>query len=423
MTEVPVTKPSGSFWTENIPADWTEPNLRYVASIRNGSDYKEFQVEDGGYPVIGSGGVFARTSKYLHDGESVLLGRKGTVDKPLYVNGRFWTVDTMFYTNIDRRVVAKFLHYFATTIPFDYFQTSTAVPSMTQGDLGSIKVPLPELERQQEIVDFLDRETAQIDDLISKQERLIELLDKKRQAIITHAVTKGLDPTALTKPSGIPWLGDIPAHWTASQLGTWLIHKIEGGYSPTASGIFPEEEDWGVLSLGAVGRGEFLPDKVKAVDPSAEVPTTLEIRDGDLLLTRSNVRERVGFAAVVEGARPKTIFPDLVYRLGVNSSMDKQYLAWFLSSTPARAQIESSARGSSGTMPKISHDQIRAWRIPLPPLREQQELVAFVRSECSRIDNVSVSASNAIGLLQERRSALISAAVSGRIDVRERAQS
>lgn len=196
MTKTAATKPSGSFWTENIPADWTEPRLRYVASIRNGSDYKEFQVEDGGYPVIGSGGEFARTSKYLHDGESVLLGRKGTVDKPLYVNGRFWTVDTMFYTNISHRVSAKFLHYFAITIPFDYFQTSTAVPSMTQGDLGSIKLPLPALERQLEIVEYLDRETAQIDELIGKQERLIDLLAEKRQAIITHAVTRGLDPTA-----------------------------------------------------------------------------------------------------------------------------------------------------------------------------------------------------------------------------------
>ncbi|MCP1412913.1 restriction endonuclease subunit S [Paenarthrobacter sp. A20] len=294
--------------------------------------------------------------------------------------------------------------------------------SMKFSDMKWLPVILPPETTQREVIAYLDRETAQIDELVGKQERLIQMLAEKRQAIITHAVTKGLDPTAPTKPSGIPWLGDIPAHWTPSQLGTWLVHKIEGGYSPIASSIFPEEEDWGVLALGAVGRDEFFPENVKAVDPSADVPKSLEIRHGDLLLTRSNVRERVGFAAVVERPRPRTIFPDLVYRLALSSSIDKHYLACFLSSSPARAQVESSARGSSGTMPKISHDQIRAWRIPLPSLSEQKEIAEFVRSQCDRIDDITVGASTAIELLRERRSALISAAVTGKIDVREGAE-
>lgn len=297
--------------------------------------------------------------------------------------------------------------------------TGAARDGVTFEQISNLRLPLWDPEAAWRIGTYLDRETADIDNLIGKQEQLIVLLAEKRQAIITHAVTKGLDPTAPTKPSGIPWVGEVPAHWRPSQLGTWLVYKIEGGYSPTASNVFPEEEDWGVLSLGAVGRGEFFRDSVKAIDPSADVPAYLEIRDGDLLLTRSNVRERVGFAAVVDRPRPQTIFPDLVYRLALDSSMDKQYLACFLSSTPARAQIESSARGSSGTMPKISHDQIRAWRIPLPPLSEQHELAEFIRLECGNIDKVSISASAAIELLRERKSALISAAVTGKINVRE----
>lgn len=286
-------------------------------------------------------------------------------------------------------------------------------------DAKELPVPRPPIEEQNNIVSFLDRETAQIDDLIGKQERLLDLLAEKRQAIITHAVTKGLDPDAPTEPSGIPWLGDIPSHWIVSQLGTWVLHHIEGGYSPTSAGIYPDDEEWGVLSLGAVGRAEFHGNSVKSVDAAAVVPNGLAIRDGDVLLTRSNVRDRVGFAAVVESARPRTIFPDLIYRLRLAPSINDNYFVLFVSSKPARGQIESSARGSSGTMPKISHEQIRAWRLPIPPTSEQEAIVNYVRSQCTRIDDLSKRAVRTIELLKERREAVISAAVTGKIDVRE----
>jgi type I restriction enzyme S subunit len=417
-------KGSGVDWIGEIPRAWDVARLRYLASIETGSRDTVDAEAQGIFPFFVRSQTVEAIDTFSFDCEAVLTAGDGVgVGKVFHhFTGKFEAHQRVYVMRKFKRITGRFFYYYFQSlfskVALDGGAKST-VDSLRRPMLADFPICVPPSSEQKLIVEYLDRETAQIDDLIGKQERLIELLAEKRQAIISHAVTKGLDPTARAKPSGIPWLGDIPAHWTASQLGTWLVHKIEGGYSPTASGIFPEEEDWGVLSLGAVGRGVFLPGNVKSLDPSADIPTSLEIRDGDLLLTRSNVRERVGFAAVVERSRPQTIFPDLVYRLAVNSSMDKQYLACFLSSTPARAQIESSARGSSGTMPKISHDQIRAWRIPLPPLSEQQELVAFVRSKCARIDRVSLDASNAIGLLQERRSALISAAVTGKIDVRE----
>ena len=138
------------------PADrtrgWQRSTFGRFARVMNGADYSAVEVEEGGYPVYGSGGEFRRASKYLYDGESVLFGRKGTVDRPLYVDGRFWTVDTMFYTDIDRRaLLPRFAYYWALTVPFKEWATDTALPSMTSGAIKAAPIALPPLTEQRAI--------------------------------------------------------------------------------------------------------------------------------------------------------------------------------------------------------------------------------------------------------------------------------
>ncbi len=165
----PEYKDSGVEWLGNIPSQWDVITLKRLLDIQNGVDYKEIECAEG-YPVIGSGGQFTFASDYLYDGESILLGRKGTVDKPLYVNGKFWTVDTMYWTKVLQSAYGRFAYYVALTIPFDYYSTSTALPSMTKRALGNHLVAHPVLEEQVTIADFLDRETAKIDGLVAEQE-------------------------------------------------------------------------------------------------------------------------------------------------------------------------------------------------------------------------------------------------------------
>jgi len=163
--------------------------LKRVAKFRNGRDYKEVEVEEGPYPVFGSGGEFARASEYLFDGESVLFGRKGTIDSPKYVNGPFWTVDTMYYTELTDQVSARYVYYVAQTIPFSFYATSTALPSMTQEDLGSHKIPVPSIERQLEIVRYLDAAIGKVEVMTDFLKRSVALLQERRQSLITAAVT------------------------------------------------------------------------------------------------------------------------------------------------------------------------------------------------------------------------------------------
>ncbi len=184
--------PSGVHLLGDIPEHWEKRRIKFIAQIKNGQDCKLVEC-DSGYPVFGSGGQFTYSSDYIYNGESVLLGRKGTIDKPLFVNGAFWVVDTMFYTVISSSIDSKFLYYCALCIPFDYYSTKTALPSMTQNDLGNHVVPLPPLKEQKGIVNFIEAETSIIDLAISRAEREIELMREYRSRLISDVVTGKVD--------------------------------------------------------------------------------------------------------------------------------------------------------------------------------------------------------------------------------------
>src|SRR5690606_13105368 len=121
-------------WIGEIPEHWISRRLRYFARICNGRDYRHIEVEEGGYPVYGTGGIFKRCSDYLHNKPSVLLGRKGTVDKPLFVEEPFWTSDTIYFTDIRDDIDPKYFYYLTTQIPFGFYIYGSAVPSMTKED-------------------------------------------------------------------------------------------------------------------------------------------------------------------------------------------------------------------------------------------------------------------------------------------------
>ena len=164
------------------------------------------------------------------------------------------------------------------------------VPHLFQADLNKFYLPLPPLSEQTLIAEFLDGETAKIDALVAEQRQLIELLKEKRQAVISHSVTKGLNPDAPMKPSGIEWLGDVPEHWQVTKI-KHIACSLEQGWSPQCEG-YPVESDaeWGVLKVGCVNGGIFNPSENKLLPQDLEPIRTLAIQSGDLLISRKYSR-------------------------------------------------------------------------------------------------------------------------------------
>ena len=184
-------KESGVDWIGMIPKHWEIRLLKNMMTIHNGRDYKHIEVDDPeeGYPVIGSGGPFAFAKEKMYSGEALLLGRKGTIDKPLYWHGSFWTVDTMFYAKPSNLANCKYMYYLSLNFPFRNIGTQTALPSMTQTALNCLEVSCPPLTEQQTIADYLDEKTAKIDAVVSNLDQQIEKYKLLKRALINEVVT------------------------------------------------------------------------------------------------------------------------------------------------------------------------------------------------------------------------------------------
>ncbi|MGM0984370.1 MAG: restriction endonuclease subunit S [Pseudomonadota bacterium] len=408
----PEYKDSGVEWLGEVPAHWEVPRLKHLARIRNGRDYKDVEVESGGYPVIGSGGEFSRANNYLYKGESVLLGRKGTIDKPLYINGPFWTVDTMFYTELSSRVNGRFLFYYATCFRFDQYSTNTALPSMAQEDLANIQLAAPEPDEQAHIATFLDHETARIDALVEEQKRLIELLKEKRQAVISDAVTKGLDPDVSMKDSGVEWLGEVPEHWAVTKvayhyevvLGKMLDERRIAG-KHLAPYLRNTDVQWDRINIEGLPLMDFSPTDRKKY----------ELVDGDLLVCEGG---EVGRAAIWEGQKTECFYQKALHRMRPlhKKSEIPRFMFYLLRHASEQGRF-TSMEGKS-TIAHLPAETLRQYQFPFPPKSEQEMIVGYLDRTSREMNKLVDKAEIAIRLLNERRSALISAAATGKIDVR-----
>lgn len=290
---------------------------------------------------------------------------------------------------------------------------------LSADDLRSVPMPFPSQVDQELIADYLDRETACIDGLIAEKESMLALLEEKRAALISRVVTRGLDPNAPLKPSGLEWLGEIPAHWGLQRI-KFVAVSIDQGSSPIAANIPAGPDELGVLKLSAVSKGRFKREENKALRGTDEEEQLLALRKGDVLITRGNTPELVADVACVPYDEPNLLLPDLIYRLRlVEKKVVPAYLTLFLTTAAARVQIRRDARGSSGSMVKVSQGHVLDWLTPLPPLREQVEIVTYLEHAEERFQELTRQVSFSVALLSERRAALITAAVTGQIPLEE----
>ncbi len=294
----------------------------------------------------------------------------------------------------------------------DNFCTSNTQKNISMDDIPRLVLTRPPLEEQRLIAEFLDRETGKIDELVVEQRRLMELLKEKRQAVISHAVTRGLNPAAPLKPSGIDWLGDIPEHWKPIRLRfacstiflglTTKVDYVEEGGVPLVRAL---NILGGVLDLSDV---RFISEE----QHKGLTKRNLAKRD-DVLLSKSG---SIGTAAIVDSDIEFSIYESIFVLRAREGVLTPKYLLQLLRSPSCSAQYSASLVGMG--VGHLNMSDIVDVRVALPPLAEQSSIVEHLESEIEKFDTLTAEAQRAIDLLQERRTALISAAVTGQIDVR-----
>ena len=291
--------------------------------------------------------------------------------------------------------------------------TSSSMQNLGQDQFRSFYIPLPPLPEQRSIATFLDRETTKIDELIAEQQQLIDLLKEKRQAVISHAVTKGLNPDAPMKDSAIEWLGEVPEHWEITQLKHVVAIPITDGPHET-----PEFLDEGVsfVSAEAISSGMINFSKIRGFiseEVNKRYSQKYSPKLHDIYLIKSGAT--TGTTAIVESRTDFNIWSPLA-AIRCSEIVNPYFVLNFMRSKNFQEAI--TLNWSFGTQQNIGMRVIENLAHTLPPLPEQRSIAAFLDRETAKFDELIAEAHHAIALLQERRTALISAAVTGKIDVR-----
>ena len=431
LPRYPEYKDSGVAWLGEVPQHWDIAKFRHcfhesTEKIENdvigemlsvsgyrGIEIKEYDDENRrrtdddlvGYRIVRPGQLVVNTMWLNYAGLGV-SAYEGHVS-PAYRG--YW---------IGERLNKRFVHHLMRSSLYvkGYTKFLTGIRpnslQMSRDDLMVFPVLIPSQQEQAAVAAFLDRETEKIDALVAEQEKLIALLKEKRQAVISHAVTKGLNPAAPMKDSGIEWLGEVPVHWDVRRVKSVTTFTTSGprGWSENVG-----EEGHLFVQSGDLNDSlqvEFGAAKRVMVEDAAEASRT-RLFDGDVVVCITGAK--TGNVAVCASIPEPAYVNQHLCLIRPNQVVLPIFLGVSLKSRVGQTHFELS---QYGLKQGLSLENVREAPVPLPPLAEQSAIAAFLDTETTKLDILTAEAQRGIELLKERRSALISAAVTGKIDVR-----
>ncbi len=434
LPRYPKYKPSGVEWLGKVPAHWAAAPLLTVARERSEPNagmaegnllslsygnivQKDITANDGllpesfeTYQIIHQGDIVLRLTDLQNDKRSLrsaLVGEKGIITSAYLC---------LAPIGINPSYLAYLMRAYDVSKVF-YSMGGGLRQSMKFADLKRLPVAVPTLAEQSAIATFLGRETAKIDALVSEQERLIALLKEKRQAVISHAVTRGLNSDVPMKPSGIEWLGEMPEHWDVARLKS--VALVQTGvakgkdYRDIATVTIP------YLRVANVQDGYLDLSEVAEIEVPADDVLRYELKTGDVLMNEGGDFDKLGRGAIWHGEISGCIHQNHVFAVrphGVRS----EWLNAVTSSDYAQFYFMGRSKQSTN-LASISSSNLMELPVVLPPDAEQKMILERIGDESKRIDDLIGEAERGTALLRERRSALISAAVTGQIDVRNAA--
>ncbi|HBR1848153.1 TPA: restriction endonuclease subunit S [Klebsiella quasipneumoniae subsp. quasipneumoniae] len=278
-------------------------------------------------------------------------------------------------------------------------------------EFSGLMLPIPPIYEQDQIAKFLDHETAKIDNLIEKQQQLIELLKEKRQAVISHAVTKGLNPDVPMKDSGVEWLGEIPQHWGVTRLKYECRNIVD---CPHSTPNYTDEGEYPAIRTADILAGYLDLENCRRVTEPVYDERNFRLipKAGDIIYSREGERFGIG-APIPEGAKVCLAQRVMLFR----AKSTPGYLMWALNSSSTYTQAQQDCIGS--TSPHVNVDTIKNFILAWPPENEREEISNFIHQTLDSVESLTAHLTEKLTLLQERRTALISAAVTGKIDVRD----
>lgn len=423
-------------WFGQVPSHWSVKRVRYIGTLKGGAGFpheqqgrKEgelpfFKVKDLGdvaMPLVSTDNYVSRetaadlrasvfperTIVFAKVGAALLLNRFRILGTPGCID------NNMMGLTVDERVMTvPFALSVLALIDFKIVANPGAVPSVNEDQVSNFSLPVPPLNEQLAISDFLDRETTRLDALVTAKQRVLDLLAEKRKAIIATAVTRGLDPKVKLRDSGVPWLGDIPAHWELWKAGH--LAKVGNGSTPERDNVaYWSEGSFPWLNSSVVNRDEVTSSDQFVTDAALRECHLPRLRPGTVLVAITGQGKTRGQAVVL--SIQATINQHMAFVAPDPALIDTWFLRWAL--YRAYDYLRSISDDAGGTKGALTCEDVASLRIPVPPPTEQRTIVKHIARETTKLDAMRAATERTIALLKERRSALIAAAVTGQLDV------
>ena len=401
-------KDSGIEWIGEIPEGWSIAQLKRFVIVNNGREIEnEIYRSDSAIPVYGSGGVFKYTDSFMYDGKSVLFGRKGTLGKPLYVEGRFWTVDTMYFLTFKGGLHPKYNYYQLSAFDWEPHITKTALPSVVASEIVACSFPFPSLPEQQKIADFLDAECARIDAVIEQTRASIEEYKKLKQSVITQAVTKGIRPGRKMKDSGVEWIGEIPDEWAVFRVANLYDERNERG-----------TDDFPILTV-SINTGisdHEIPDEEKdrVVVRSEDRTLYKRVCPGDLAYNMMRAWQGAFGAARVDGMVSPAY---VVAKPKMPGILDSRYVEALLRTPSAIEEMHRYSRGITDFRLRLYWPEFKNICVCVPSIKEQIEIADYIDAKAAEIDALIQKKQQFLVELESYKKAMIFEYVTGKKEV------
>lgn len=427
-----------NIWIKSIPREWKIVPLKYMCSgfVKDGP-HETPKFIDEGIPFLSVDGI--QNNKLVFEGcryisieddvrfslkckprkGNILLGKAASVGKVAFVenDNDFNVWSPLAVINPKDIRLGRFIFYclqsYELQLQCDVFSNSNTQKNLGMTTIDNLSFPYPSINEAEKISDFLDQETAKIDSLIAKQEKLIELLKEKRQAVISHAVTKGLNPNVLMKDSGVEWLGEVPEHWEIIKFD-YVIDTIGD-----IDHYMPSSVDVGVPYVMTGDLRDFVSDidfencKNVSYSDYKKLSRKIKTAKDDIIFARYAT---IGTLSYVDIDAEFLVSYSCVTIKPNPQRVTGKYLFYYLKSQAFLQAIQQQI--NSNTQGNVGVDSLRNVRILLPSVFEQEQIIDVLKNDLIMMDNLIAKSRLAIQLMQERRTALISAAVTGKIDVR-----
>ncbi|EOX6875010.1 restriction endonuclease subunit S [Enterobacter cloacae complex sp. 2021EL-01261] len=424
----PAYKDSGIEWIGQVPEHWKVARVKRLASLRNErrNDVSTDTIYIGLEDVEAGSGQYKPTNGSSRQSEDstvgifyegdVLYGKLRPYLRKAIISEMAGCCSTEFLVLRAEKTEPRWLQEWLLTPDVTHQIESgcegAKMPRADWGHIGSIEVVYPDQPEQAQILTTLDRETARIDALVEKKTRFIELLKEKRQALITHAVTKGLDPNVKMKDSGVEWIGQVPEHWEVKPFKYILSAPMSYGANESAESDDPNHPRY-IRITDLTENGTLREDTFKTL-PWDKAYSYL-LSDGDILLARSGAT--VGKSFLYRETNGAACFAGYLIKASCNEEKAlPKYIYAYLQSHSYWEYISGS--NIQSTIQNVSAEKYSSMVLPVPQREEQATIAATLDRETARIDALIGKAEQSITLLKERRSAFITAAVTGQIDLR-----